>query len=115
MRHTEGYQPTTVGSDPTRPPSSGSSAATPTPHDMVLIETQISFGYAPPTHRLRYAIAREQAESMRFGRVPPEFDRHALMMWEQKRKRAEALARHIAAEIAHAILMAVNPEIAERP
>lgn len=57
---------------------------------------------------LRYVIAREQALDLCVGRRPPDFDIPGICDWHMRRDRAEALARLIAADLAHKMLQAFD-------
>jgi hypothetical protein len=58
---------------------------------------------------LRYQIGREQALDLHIGRAPPTFDLAAMSDWNMRRERAEGIARHIAADLAHKLLQAFAP------
>ena len=59
---------------------------------------------------LRYTIAYLQAEALHIGPPPPEIDVFRLMDWRLRADRAESFAKHIAADIAHKIIMIFNEE-----
>lgn len=55
---------------------------------------------------LRYTIPPQQVIDLQIGRRPPVEDILALCDWHMRRDRAEALAKHIAADLAHKMLQA---------
>ena len=81
-------------------------------YDDVTISIQIEQSpfsrHGAPQH-LRYVIGREQALDIAVGRRPPDFDMGALVDWNMRRERAESMARHIAADLAHKMIAAFNP------
>lgn len=77
---------------------------------MVYIDVRVS-GPMVGQLALRWAIGREQAETLYPGRPPVSFDAYgADAEWRRRNERAEALARAFSADIAQQILNMVNPD-----
>ena len=74
---------------------------------MVTIDVRVSVPMAGQLV-LRWAIGREQAETLYPG-PPPPFDAYGAE-WRRRNERAEALARVISTDIAQQILNMVNPD-----
>ena len=72
----------------------------------IRVEIYQQFG-GNPVH-LRYTIGGDQARELRIGTPPPDFDVFGVSDWAMRRSRAESLAQHIAADLAHKLVNAFS-------
>ena len=78
----------------------------------VRIEVRILGQTGEPEAGLRYSIGQQQAEELHAGLPPPPRfeDPFGNAQWQQRHDRSKALAAVIAADLAHKIVQACNPE-----
>lgn len=78
--------------------------------DMVEIYISIRVPWSDKPFGLRYAIDREQAESLYAGKPPPLDSLVAHSEWRRRRERSDALSMAIATSIAHKLVDACDPK-----